>query len=285
MLPQPDPAIFVKDSSLSIKYSGVQCCYMHKFYNKKNPYKAVFFDFGGTLMDAESDKKAHYHMMKEIKAIYHLPSSAEDLVIFYEKQLFNKDMTLKDDYSNNDTDDHSFKKLYFYYELSFQTLLEHSNIRISSNDFSLFKKIYIENHLKYISLAEGAWDTILLVKERGYHCGVISDIDLDYQQEQFKALSIDRTFHSITTSEEVGYYKPAAPIFEAALKKANCSGREALIVGDSYHRDIVGGKKMGMLTIWVNNYQKQRDKNNVFSDADFTIKELKEIIPILKNVL
>ena len=258
---------------------------MNKFYNKRSSYKAVFFDFGGTLMDAESDRKAHYYMMKEVKDIYHLPSSVEELVIFYEKQLFNKDMTLKDNYSNNNTDDDSFKKLYFYYELSFQTLLEHYNIRISSADFSLFKKIYIENHLKYISLSEGAWDTILLVKERGYHCGIISDIDLDYQQEQFKALNIDRAFHSITTSEEVRYYKPAAPIFEAALKKANCSGREALMVGDSYHRDIVGGKQMGMLTIWINNYQKQRDENNIFVDADFTIKELKEIIPILKNVL
>lgn len=258
---------------------------MHKHTNKKSFYKAVFFDFGGTLMDAESDRKAHYYMMKEVKDIYHLPSSIEELVIIYEKQLFNKDMTLKDSPGNNNADGNHFKKLYFYYELSFQTLLKHYNIRVSPADFPLFKKIYIENHLKYISLAEGAWDTILLVKEKGYHCGIISDIDLDYQQEQFKALTIDQAFHSITTSEEVRYYKPASPIFEAALKKANCSGREALMIGDSYHRDIVGGKQMGMLTIWINNYQKQTDKNNNFVDADYIVNELKEIIPILKNVL
>lgn len=259
--------------------------YMHKHTNKKSFYKAVFFDFGGTLMDAESDRKAHYYMMKEVKDIYHLPSSIEELVIIYEKQLFNKDMTLKNSSGNNNADGNHFKKLYFYYELSFQTLLKHYNIRVSPADFPLFKKIYIENHLKYISLAEGAWDTILLVKEKGYHCGIISDIDLDYQQEQFKALTIDQAFHSITTSEEVRYYKPASPIFEAALKKANCSGREALMIGDSYHRDIVGGKQMGMLTIWINNYQKQTDKNNNFVDADYIVNELKEIIPILKNVL
>ena len=258
---------------------------MRKHNNKKSFYKAVFFDFGGTLMDAESDRKAHYYMMKEVKDIYHLPSSIEELVIIYEKQLFNKDMTLKDSSGNNNADGNHFKKLYFYYELSFQTLLKHYNIRVSPADFPLFKKIYIENHLKYISLAEGAWDTILLVKEKGYHCGIISDIDLDYQQEQFKALTIDQAFHSITTSEEVRYYKPASPIFEAALKKANCSGREALMIGDSYHRDIVGGKQMGMLTIWINNYQKQSEKNNNFVDADYIVNELKEIIPILKNVL
>ena len=262
--------------------------YMNNKNNKNSSYKAVFFDFGGTLMDAESDRKAHYYMMKEVKDIYHLPSPVEELVILYEKQLFNKDMTLRDNTEDDDKGDNHFKKLYFYYEFSFQTLLKHYNIRISPADFPLFKKIYIENHLKYISLSEGAWDVILLVKEKGYHCGIISDIDLDYQQEQFKALTIDQAFHSITTSEEVRYYKPAAPIFEAALKKANCLGKEALMIGDSYHRDIVGGKQMGMLTIWLNNYQKQIGTNNTFTDfadADFIVNELKEIMPILKNIL
>ncbi len=258
---------------------------MGKNINKTGYYKAVFFDFGGTLMDAESDKKAHYHMMEEIKNIYQLPPSVEELVILYEKQLFNEDMTLKNNRKNNNAGDDHFHKLYFYYELSLQCLLKQYGIRITESDFRLFKNIYLENHLKYITLYEGVWEVLKLVKNKGYHCGIISDIDLDYQQVQFKALNIDQAFHSITTSEEVRSYKPATPIFEAALKKANCSGREALMIGDSYQRDIVGGKNMEMLTIWIDNYQKQAEQKNIFTDADFIVNELKEIIPILKNVL
>lgn len=253
-------------------------------YNYKTKiFKAVFFDFGGTLMDAESDKKAHYYMMKEIKKTYQLPTSEEELVTLYEKQLFNQDMTLKDNSENNGIDIIHFQKLHFYSVSAFQSLLKRFDLKITLNDSLLFNKIYLENHLKYIHLAEGAEKAILLVKEKGYHCGIISDIDIDYQQEQFKALNIDQYFHSITTSEEVKNYKPATPIFQAALKKANCLGKEALMVGDSYNKDILGGKNMAMTTIWINRYQNQIDKKNIL--ADFTVSELKEIIPILNNVL
>ena len=63
--------------------------------NKQNNLKAVFFDFGGTLMDNESDKIAHFHMMKTIKKNYQLPVTEEQLLNLYESQLFNHDMTIK----------------------------------------------------------------------------------------------------------------------------------------------------------------------------------------------
>lgn len=250
---------------------------------KKNIYKAVFFDFGGTLMDAESDKKAHYFMMKEVKSNYHLPTTTEDLVAIFEKQLFNKDMTLKVKSEGNNNNENGFNKLYSYYELSFQSLLSKFDKTATAADFHLFKNIYLKNHIEHIALSDGAMETINLVKDKGYHCGIISDIDLDYQQLQFKALNIDQAFHSITTSEEVRSYKPAPPIFLTALQKANCLGKESLMVGDSYKKDIIGGKNMEMTTIWINRYQNQVADNGVH--ADFTIGQLIEILPILDNIL
>lgn len=256
---------------------------LNNINKKENTYKAVFFDFGGTLMDAESDREAHYHMMEEIRENYELPSSIDELVVLFEKQLFNKDMTLKISTAHIENINNIFRKLYSYYETSFQSLLKLFNLEASSADFNIFRNIYFKNHLKYISLSEGALESILLVKEKGCHCGIISDIDIDYQEQQFKALNIDRAFHSITTSEGVGIYKPAAPIFEAALEKADCQGNEALMVGDSYEKDIVGGKNMGMTTIWINRYQKSIDLKN--SMADYIVNELKDILPILENIL
>ena len=43
--------------------------------DKTKKYKAIFFDFGGTLMCAESDNIAHLHMMKEVIQKYNLPAS------------------------------------------------------------------------------------------------------------------------------------------------------------------------------------------------------------------
>jgi putative hydrolase of the HAD superfamily len=249
------------------------------FMNKKNSLKAVFFDFGGTLMDSESDKIAHIHMMKDIKEQYQLPVSEKILVSMYESQLFNHDMTIKNRSQNNNG---QFTRLHFYSENAFKFLLQEFNIEISDSDLNCFNKIYLDNHLKFIKLVEGSTDAISLVKEKGYHCGIISDIDNDYQLKQFQALNLDNAFHSITTSEEVKAYKPSERIYKVALDKANCQGNEALMVGDSYNKDIAGGKNLNMTTIWINRYQDTKEETCL---ADYIIKEFKEILPIFKEIL
>ncbi len=231
-------------------------------------------------MDAESDKVAHLYMMKEIKKRYQFSASEEQLVNFYQTQLFNHDMTLRG-HSQHSND--QFKKLHFYSENAFCSLLKEWSIkRITNSDINWFNKIYLDNHLKYIKLVEGTWDVIGLVKEKGYHCGIISDIDEDYQIKQFRALNLTDVFHSITTSEEAKKYKPDPYIFTIALNKADCQGKEALMIGDSYSKDIAGGKNMKMTTIWINRYQSHTDQAGL---ADYTVSELKEISPILNHLL
>ncbi len=229
-------------------------------------------------MDTESDKIAHFHMMKAIKEHYQLPVTEEQLVNLYESQLFNHDMTIK---GRSQGDGVQFKRLHLYSENAFKSLLVYFNIGVSSSDIDWFNEIYLHNHLKYVQLVEGALDAISLVKENGYHCGVISDIDNDYQLRQFQALNLDDTFHSITTSEEVRSYKPDPDIFRIALDKANCRGNESLMIGDSYSKDIVGGKNMNMTTIWINHYQNNADKA---IQADYIVKQFKEIIPIFSKI-
>jgi len=230
-------------------------------------------------MDSESDKVAHLHMMKEIKRYYQLPSSEEELLNLYHTQLFNHDMTLKSHSQDNNI---PFKKTHFFSENAYRSLLKQYKRKITDSDMKLFSKIFLDNHLKYIKLVEGAWEVINQVKEKGYHCGIISDIDMDYQLEQFQALNLTNAFHSITTSEEVQNYKPNPVIFKIAFKKANCRGNEAVMIGDSYSKDIAGSKKLGMTTIWINRYQNHTDKKNL---ADYIINQFKEIMPILDQLL
>jgi FMN phosphatase YigB (HAD superfamily) len=54
------------------------------------------------------------------------------------------------------------------------------------------------------------------------------------------------------------------------------------MIGDSYEKDIIGGKNMGMTTIWLNKYY---GKNATGEKADFTVTHLKEISPILKELI
>ena len=246
--------------------------------NELKKFKAIFFDFGGTLMCAESDNVAHLHMMKEVIQRYNLPASPEDMVTKYNSYLFTKEMTLLD----TDPEEKSFTSLHESTKKAFKGVLEKYNIQPSKEDFQWFNKSFFENHKKYIKLFP---ETLLILRElknTDLHMGIISDIDNDFQEFQFKVFGISKIFDSITTSEEVQIYKPKEKIFQVALNKAGCQGKESIIVGDSYKKDIMGGKNMGMTTIWINKFSGDNSDND---KADFIVKDLKEISPILKELI
>ena len=245
----------------------------------KKSVKAIFFDFGGTLMDAESDKIAHQNMMKDIKTHYSISVSEEDLLEIYQSQLFNNDMTIKEFAQSSSM---QFKRLISFSFNAFRGILKEFNIEAKKTDMDWFNIIFLDNHIKYAQLVEGVWDVINQVKDKGCHCGIISDIDNDYQQKQFQSLKLNGVFDSITTSEEVKVYKPGPCIFETALNKASCKGNESIMIGDSYSKDIAGGKNLDMTTIWIDNYQNNLQKPAL---ADYTIKQLKDIIPIFNKIL
>ena len=246
--------------------------------NEIKKYKTIFFDFGGTLMCAESDNVAHLHMMKEVIQKYNLSASPEDMVTKYNSYLFTKEMTLRD----ADPEENSFTPLRESTKKAFRRVLGKYNIQPSKEDFQWFSKSFIENHKKYIKLFPETLSILRELKKTNLHVGIISDIDNDFQDFQFKVFGISEIFDSITTSEEVQIYKPKEKIFQVALNKAKCQGEESIIIGDSYKKDIIGGKNMGMTTIWINKFSGDDADND---KADFMVKDLKEISPILKELI
>jgi len=247
--------------------------------NEIKKYKAIFFDFGGTLMCAESDNVAHLHMMKEVIQKYNLSASPEDMVTKYNSYLFTKEMTLRD----ADPEENSFTPLRESTDRAFRGMLSQCNLKSSNEDLRWFKKIFLENHKIYLKLFPETLEIIRQIRSNNsIHIGIISDIDTDFLKFQFDAFGISKLFDSITTSEEVQIYKPKEKIFQVALNKAGCQGKESIIVGDSYKKDIVGGKNMGMTTIWINKFQPD---NIDIETADFTVTHLKEISPILDRLI
>ena len=246
---------------------------------KVTKYKAIFFDFGGTLMCSESDNVAHLHMMKDIIQRYNLSASPEDMTAKYNSYLFTKEMTLLD----SDPREKCFTPLRNSSKKAFIGVLSEYNIHPSNEDYHWFKEMYFENHKIYVKLFPETMGVIKFLKnQRSIHIGIISDIDNDYQDFQFNVFGIKEMFDSITTSEEVQSYKPEPKIFQIALKKAGCQAEESIIIGDSYKKDIIGGKNIGMTTIWINKFS----GNNTDNDkADFIVKDLKEISPILRKLI
>ncbi|MBI4586144.1 MAG: HAD-IA family hydrolase [Planctomycetes bacterium] len=57
---------------------------------------------------------------------------------------------------------------------------------------------------------------------------------------------LERFFEVITVSCEVGWRKPAAVIYQEALRRAGCSPADILFIGDDLQKDYQAPRQMGM---------------------------------------
>jgi len=99
----------------------------------------------------------------------------------------------------------------------------------------------------------------LVELSRLHTLGLITNGAPDLQQEKIDATGIRSFFEVIVISGELGYGKPDPRIFESAARRLGVDPRFAWMIGDSFQRDIVGAKAMGMNTVWVNRSGERSD--------------------------
>ncbi len=118
---------------------------------------------------------------------------------------------------------------------------------------------------------------VVLEALRGTPIAVVSNADDAMLRE---ILARNRlAFDVVVTSEACRSYKPAARIFEEALRELGMSPREAIHVGDSLEADVGGAQRLGMATAWVN-----RAAEAMPADAprpDVVLRNLSDLLPAL----
>ncbi len=226
--------------------------------------KAIFFDFGGTIVTEESDRLAHYHIADFIKEKYSIPLPHEDVDKFITGDLMKA----------IETADQKWPDIYELIENSFEKLLKSYGKTVSEQEKKEFSKIYIELHVKYMELFPDAIETLSSVRKnfKG-HIGIISDIVDDLIYGLMDKFDLREYFDSVTTSEEVGVGKPNPLIFEAALKKAGVAPDSSIYIGNSPRHDVIGAKKSGLKSILVGEANSEL--------ADFKVRRLKDVLSII----
>ncbi|HET8575925.1 MAG TPA: HAD family hydrolase [Methylomirabilota bacterium] len=115
---------------------------------------------------------------------------------------------------------------------------------------------------------------------QGRRLGVVSNFDytptarLILERER-----LSRLFETVVVSDEIGWRKPKAVIFETALRRLGAAAEETLFVGDRADIDVAGAQAVGMATAWIN-----RDRAALPEGAaapDFEIRDLRELETIL----
>lgn len=114
-----------------------------------------------------------------------------------------------------------------------------------------------------------------------YQIGIIAN-QSPGTKERLKRFGLWKWISLLISSDEVKISKPDPAIFQLALAQADCSARQAVMIGDRLDHDIRPAKELGWNTIRVlqgfARNQQPRDDSEL---ADITIDDLSDIRNIL----
>lgn len=139
-------------------------------------------------------------------------------------------------------------------ELRYQRLKSVFNKLEYSVSDSMIHKLadeYIQYLSSYNFLFPNAIEILEYLKPN-YKLHIITNGFQEVQQKKLKNSKIDGYFEQVINSELAGVKKPNPEIFHLALKKANVSAENSLMIGDSIEADILGAKAVGFHTLHFN---------------------------------
>jgi FMN phosphatase YigB (HAD superfamily) len=97
-------------------------------------------------------------------------------------------------------------------------------------------------------------------------------------------VGLDSLLDAAVFSSEVGWRKPSARLFTAALEAVGAGAEHTIFVGDRMREDILGARAMGMRTVLVDRATARTDGATSKSAADAVIRSLDELPRLLEGV-
>ncbi|MDP4619632.1 MAG: YjjG family noncanonical pyrimidine nucleotidase [Sediminibacterium sp.] len=229
-------------------------------------YKDLFFDLDHTLWDFELNSK---ETMQELYSTHHIAAlGITDFDAFFNIYTAHNHR-LWDRYAKGfiKQEELRWKRIYLSL-LDFKIANEQL-----SKDMSLEFLQILPTKKK---LFPHTIEILNYLKEKDYKMHLITNGFESVQVQKIKNANIAHYFTEVVTSETSNSLKPNKEIFEFALKTANATLSESIMIGDNETADIQGGINIGMDTVFVNHL-------NVAPTlpATYTITHLKELEELL----
>lgn len=137
-----------------------------------------------------------------------------------------------------------------------------------------------------LALSPGIRECLATLAGRGVRIGIVCDVGFtggEMLRGFLEREGVLGHFSGWAFSDEVGHYKPAAEIFEAALAALDAEAAVALHVGDLRRTDVAGAAAMGMRTV---RYRALYDDAGTEGgpEADFVLDDHGELPPLLDRL-
>jgi putative hydrolase of the HAD superfamily len=123
--------------------------------------------------------------------------------------------------------------------------------------------------------------TLLELAKRGIALGVVSDAPRAQVWQRLCSLGLQHVFDAVVTFDDTGVRKPEPAPFKEVLRRLRVEPSESLMVGDWPERDVVGGRSLGMQTVFA----RYGDTfGTVDSGADYDIDDVFELVAIVDRL-
>lgn len=123
--------------------------------------------------------------------------------------------------------------------------------------------------------------TLLELAKRGVRLGVVSDAPRAQVWQRLCSLGLQHVFDAVVAFDDTRQRKPDPAPFREVLDRLGVRPEETLMVGDWAERDVVGGKSLGMKTVFA----RYGDTfGTVSSGADYDIDDVFELVGIVDRL-
>ncbi|MEP6616800.1 MAG: YjjG family noncanonical pyrimidine nucleotidase [Ginsengibacter sp.] len=229
-------------------------------------YRHVFFDLDHTLWDFDTNAKI---TLREVYDESDLPknkiSSFENFYTTYLKH----NAILWDRYHKGfiNAEDLKWKRMW-------RTLID-----FKIGDEALAKRLsakFLELLPTKNNLFDYTIEILDYLVDKKYHLHLITNGFEKTQWSKLNNANLAKYFTHVITSEISNSVKPSKEIFEYAVKKANATIEESIMIGDNPDADIQGAINAGMDSIYVNHTQ-----SDLICKCTHMVCSLKELEGIL----
>ena len=228
-------------------------------------YKHVFFDLDRTLWNFDAAAEVAFERIYEqydLKSLG-IPSAHEFHEVYHPLNeqlwvLYRADEITKEELNRT-----RFLKPLEHYGIHDVELADH------------LSEDYVYWSPRIVRLVPGTMELLDYLKPK-YHLHLITNGFQEVQHTKLSGSGMEPYFETLTVSEEVGVKKPNPEIFHYALRKAQASAKESIVIGDEMAVDIDGARAAGIDQIFFNPSGKKEE-----GERTYEVRSLLEIMKIL----
>ena len=227
--------------------------------------KHIFFDLDNTLWDHRGNSEI---TLQQMFAEYQLQekfgfSFEEWHPVFYDKNELLWEQIREGHIQKAELRERRFRDPFLMFDVDDLELTEE------------WENIYLDRMGQMSGTVQGAKD-LLEYLQPNYHIHVITNGFEEVSHKKIENSDLNGFIQTLTCADEIGLRKPDPRLFQLALDKAGTVKEEALIIGDDWIADVIGGLGAGWQAVF---FDALLDGNQM-EDVP-TVKSLHEI----KNLL